>query len=99
MNADPNIAGLNKAELLKALYDNARCVGLGVLQAGHEMTLDEARALVAAGTNRFDYVHGKPLKVSLHGDTLERADLYDRDQGDGKAARIVAELRARGEHA
>lgn len=42
----------------------------------------------------FDYVYGKPLKVSIDGKTL-RAYLYDRDQGDGAAQRAVDAIRAR----
>lgn len=97
---DINISGVNKAKLLAALYNNARPQGMGWLQARHDaMTEQEATDLITAHTHGdttwFDYVHGRPIKVGFKGDTLLRADLYDRDapDGDGSAERIVDSLR------
>lgn len=42
----------------------------------------------------FDYLYGRPLKIELNGKTL-REDLYDRDQGDGAAQRVIDALRAK----
>ena len=41
----------------------------------------------------FDYVNGRPLKINIAGDEMETW-LYNRDQGEGKAEKIVAELRS-----
>lgn len=43
----------------------------------------------------FDYVQGRPLKVSFRGDELHGEWLYDRDApgGPGSCERIVAELK------
>lgn len=88
---DIDISGLDKAAVLKALYDAARPQGLGLLHyKAEQMTLEEARELLAGG-HRFDYVHGRVLKVSLDGDALF-AGLYDRDNGHGAAERALASL-------
>lgn len=43
------------------------------------------------GVYRFDYVAGRPLKVTIDSKEglIERADLYDRDAGRGACARAV----------
>lgn len=40
----------------------------------------------------FDYLFGRPLKAEIGGDTFDSWG-YDRDNGEGSAARIVAGLR------
>lgn len=91
-----SIAGLDKARVLKALYDNARPLGMGFLQATEGlMSEEDAVKLVEAQAGRrglyFDYVGGRPLKVDLSGDEFDPC-LYDRDQGHGAAARAIASL-------
>jgi hypothetical protein len=90
-----SIAGLDKALVLKALYDNAQPLGMGGLHfRPGSMSEDEANRIVASSEGRlyFDYVGGRPLKVDLAGDQFDPR-LYDRDQGDGAAARAIAALR------
>jgi len=92
-----SITGLDKADVLAALYNAAAPIGLGVLRYREEsMTREQAQALIDAETTSygvsFDYVHGRPLKIDLTTDEL-RTDLYNRDQGMGAAERVVAELR------
>lgn len=101
-----NIAGLDKAELLAALYNNAVPLGMGFLRArSGKMSREEAQTEwidknkshdVGIGGQYlyFDYVNGRPLKVDLSGNEM-RTSLYNRDQGEGAAERVVAELRAR----
>lgn len=99
-----NIAGLDKAELLSALYSRAQVLGMGALNAkAGDLTPDEAAVLVtrhtqASSTGRtscyFDYLHGRVMKVDIGGDTLN-GRMYDRDNGAGAAERIVAALRAK----
>lgn len=96
--SDIDITGIDKAELLAALYNNARPLGMGFLHARDEpMSKAEAAELLAKhernGRISFDYVHGRPLKVWFMGDVLSGARLYDRDQGQGECERIVAALR------
>jgi len=104
--ASINIAGLDKAELFAALYNHAKPLGMGMLHYNPELLTKEAAAqLMEAGDDssrmfpsmgkkglRFDYVKGRPLKIDLSGDELDPWG-YNRDQGDGAAERIVAELR------
>lgn len=93
-----DISKMDRAWVLMRLFNAARPLGLGKiadLRRGplREMTLEEARALVARselcpgfeGAYGFDYVHGRPLKVNLRGPTLDDR-LYARDQGEGTAA-------------
>lgn len=88
-----NIKGLNKAEVLKELYNNSKVQGLGFLQAtGTDMTTEEAKELLKHATY-FDYLHGKVMKVDLSSDNEFEEWLYDRDNGTGAAARVIEKLR------
>ena len=87
-----DIAGLDKAELLRRLYNHAKPMGMGMLHADSaEMTREEAAGLLLHGSY-FDYVKGRPLKVKLMGEDLSTG-LYNRDQGDGAAERIIQGMR------
>ncbi len=71
------------------------------------MTVDEAKAEIVAGDDhqraypeimagekkriRFDYLHGRVMKVELGGNTLDPW-LYDRDNGEGAAERALQPL-------
>jgi hypothetical protein len=106
-----DIKGIDKAELLAALYNNSRPMGSGFLQAiPGDMTVEQARKEIESGDdssrmfgknrcgNRelyFDYLRGRPLKSDISGDTFDPWG-YDRDNGGkGAAARIVEALRAK----
>lgn len=85
---DIDISKLDKAEVLVALYNNARAQGLGAFQHTPDpMSRAEAEQLLFA-SSYFDYVHGRVMKVSLADDTL-RTGLYDRDNGEGAAERAL----------
>lgn len=89
-----NIQGLDKAEVLKELYNNSKIQGMGFLEAtGRDMTIEEARQLLARGTY-FDYLHGKIMKVDLKSDSAFEEWGYDRDNGEGSAQRVIDKLRA-----
>ena len=89
-----NIAGLDKAEILAALYNRAIVLGLGRLHAvSGDMAVDEARQLLT-GSSYFDYLKGRVMKVDLSGDTLDTR-LYDRDNGTGKGEQIIEAVRAK----
>jgi len=91
-----DISDLDKAAVLVALYENARTQGLGFLKATSEpLTVERARKLLARQTY-FDYLYGRVLKVELGGDTLETW-LYDRDNGQGAAQRVIDGLKAKKE--
>jgi hypothetical protein len=99
-----DIAGLDKAQLLAALYNGSRQLGMGFIHAEgrKDMTVEQAREQLPKGDDHawaghgkplyFDYLHGRVMKVDLSGDTL-RPFLYDRDNGEGAAARIIERLR------
>ncbi len=87
-----SIAGLNKADVLAALYNNSKVQGMGFLQAKPgQMGRAEAQQLLDQ-TDYFDYLHGKVMKVRIAGDELDTWG-YDRDNGEGAAARAIAPLR------
>ena len=87
-----NISGINKADLLAALYNNSRTQGMGFLSAKPgNMTRDEAAELLKE-TQHFDYLHGRVMKVNLSKDEFDPW-LYDRDLGQGAAQRVVEALK------
>ena len=89
-----NIKGLDKARVLKALYEHSHVQGLGAFQAVHMgvPTLEYFAGLLEQGTY-FDYLGGRVLKVELSGDEFDER-LYDRDCGEGAAQRAVDSIRA-----
>lgn len=97
-----DIAGLDKAEVLRALFNASQPLGLGALdpRSATDLTIEEARAVVnyrmATGGRwamDFDYLNGRVLKVDMTNDTLD-PDLFDRDNGEGVAAAAIAQLRS-----
>ena len=101
-----DISGLDKAEVLKALYDGSHTQGisfLGLLDG--EVTIETCRKEIErrqkeTGTYSmfFDYYHGHVLKVNIGGDTFDPS-LYDRDCGSGKAFEVIKNLRIKLEEA
>lgn len=89
-----DIKDINKADLLAALYNNSKVQGMGFMQAKNgAMTSAEAAELLKE-THRFDYLHGRVMKIDISGDEL-KTYLYDRDLGQGAAQRVVEALRAK----
>ena len=88
-----DISGLDKAEILAALYNGSHQQGMGFLNArgAGAMTRDEAAKELEGGTY-FDYLHGRVLKIDLSTDDLDTV-LYNRDNGPGAAERIITALR------
>jgi len=87
-----NLKGMDKAEVLAALYNASHPLGMGFLHYDPKpMSVDEARELLKRQTY-FDYLKGRVMKVDLSGDTLETW-LYDRDNGQGAAAEVINSLR------
>lgn len=91
-----SIQGLDKAEVLAALYNNARPQGMGFLQYTPEPMGSEEAGQLLTRTTYFDYLKGRVMKVSLDGDEFDPY-LYDRDNGQGSAQRVIDELRATGD--
>ena len=81
----------NKAEVLAKLYNASRPLGLGILHYNAaDMTTEEAQEILDSGQTYFDYLRGRVMKISLKGDELDPR-LYDRDNGQGAAARALGE--------
>jgi hypothetical protein len=97
-----DIKGIDKAELLAALWNNSKQQGMSFLDPNGygTMSVDRARDILAdratlqGYTHYFDYLDGRVMKVDLQGDEM-REDLYDRDVGQGEVQRIVDKLRQR----
>ena len=86
-----DISKMNKAEVLAALYNASRPLGMGMLHYNpEEMTVTEAELLLKE-TQRFDYLKGRVMKVNLSKDELKVYG-YDRDNGEGAAAKALAGL-------
>ena len=83
---------VSKVALLSALHNGTRPVGMGNLWNIGEMSLVQAEDYLLNQNFDFcfDYVHGRPIKVFEVDGVVQRADLYDRDAGDGAFERAVA---------
>ena len=86
-----DLTGLDKAEVLAALYSASKPQGMGFFHSkSGDMTKAQAAKFLAAYTE-FDYLQGRVMKVDLSGETLDPR-LYDRDNGTGAAAAALAKL-------
>jgi len=87
------IEGLNKAEVLAALYNNAKVQGMGFLQADNkQMTTEEAKTILDESNDKyFDYLKGRVMKIRIAGDEIDTR-LYNRDNGDGAAEIVIGKL-------
>lgn len=85
-----DITGLDKADVLLALWNGAFGNG-GFWPSTHSLTREIA-SQVLQENQYIDYLGGKALKVNLNGNTFS-ANLYNRDNGAGRAQKIVTELR------
>jgi len=90
-----DIEGLDKAEVLKALYVHSHVQGMGFLQAvpAGTVTVDHCRDLLKQSTY-FDYLYGRVLKVDLSSDAFDER-LYERDNGPNSAAMAMLPLRGK----
>ena len=93
-----DIKGIDRAELLAALYRNTKAVGLGRQHDIGEMSLDDAEFEIILSTRNgvasFDYVHGRPIKVQFNNERLWDEEIYDRYLKPGTCAAVVDRLRA-----
>jgi hypothetical protein len=84
-----NIAGIPKSRVLLALFNASFQQGMGKNDPRGARPLTEADAEeYCANFVRFDYLHGRVLKVDLSGDLLDPR-LYDRNVGEGAAWRAL----------
>lgn len=87
-----DLRGLDKAEVLAALFNASRPIGMGLLQPKRGPMTREEAAEILADTDYIDYCFGRPLKVGLKADTLDER-LYDMNHGAGAAAYVIEPLR------
>ncbi|MEM4097705.1 MAG: hypothetical protein QXS81_03375 [Candidatus Micrarchaeaceae archaeon] len=88
-----SIKGLDKGEVLAALYNAASPVGMGYLQYNPKpMTPEEARNILKSQTD-FDYLNGRPLKVNLSDEEAFDPRIYDSYNGQNAAAEVIRVLR------
>lgn len=108
-----DISGIDHAELLRELHAGTRALGMGRMHDRGPLTIEQCRDIIAGGrgpdhnpdfaavtgadTVSFDYVSGRPIKVTFKGNELHSAWMYDRDApgGEGECQRIVDRLRAK----
>lgn len=87
-----DIKGLDKLEVLQALYQGARPQGMGFIHfAPGPLTEEELETIgrqMGSGYTYFDYLKGRVMKVDLDKDVLDPR-LYDRDNGSGAARRAL----------
>lgn len=92
MSEKIDISGLDKRDVLRALYDAAKPQGMGMLQYDPAPLTDaEVERLLPEGQDApfFDYVKWRVMKVKIAGDDFDPW-LFDRDNGSG-AARAALE--------
>ena len=94
MSNKVSIKGMDKADVLAALYNNTHPQGMGFLHyKPAPMTRDEADEILKAGAS-FDYLHGRVMKVDLSADEFDPR-LYDRDNFPGAAQKAVDSIQAK----
>jgi hypothetical protein len=100
-----DISDLNEAAVLAALYNASKPQGMGFLQYTPEPMEEEEAAELLSRYREFDYLRGRVMKIRFF--NAKRAEseynapgklsgewLYDRDNGKGAFARVLASLRA-----
>ena len=89
-----NIKGLDKAKVLHALWHASHAQGRSFLNLPQgDFTLVMAEMAVKKNPRLyFDYVAGHVIKCDLSGDEFNDT-LFDRDCGEGAAARAIEKLR------
>lgn len=95
MSDSIDLKGLNKAEVLAALYNASKPQGMGFMHYTPEPMTTEQAAEILERQTYFDYLSGRVMKVDLAGDVLDPWG-YDRDNGNGAAARALSSLQATG---
>lgn len=92
-----SIEGLDKAEVLLALYNASYIQGMmGFLAAVDNYGIEDARKDIEEHGDDlyFDYLHGKVMKVDINGDEFDPR-LFDRNNGEGSAEKAIENLRKR----
>lgn len=86
-----NISRANKAAVVAALYNASKAQGMGLLHFDPKPMSTQEAAELLQSYQYFDYLKGRIMKIDLSGNWLDPR-LYDRDNGEGAAARALAHL-------
>ena len=87
-----DISNKDKAEVLAGLYNNSHPQGLGIAHYDPTpMTIEIAKKILEKRQD-FDYLAGRPLKISLEGNEIVVAG-YNHDNGHGLAQRVISNCR------
>lgn len=98
LNMNINIKGLNKAEVLLALWRGSHSQGISFFGRGEgSFTLEMAEKMVSELTKSnhrlyFDYVYGHVIKCDITDDTFDDR-LYARDCGEGTSENVIEFVR------
>ena len=88
---DVNISGIDKVQLLKALWLNAKPASFFGGSGTTPPIFNEARASSAV-KDYIDYFDGRCIKTDLSKDAANPR-LYDRDWGNGAFEKVVRSLK------
>jgi len=91
-----DISGLDREEVVQALYRVAKPQGRGLLKSSEEpLSREEAAAALAKTDGDLDYVKGHVMKIFLpKGAESFDSRLFNRDNGQNSAEKAIAELKA-----
>ncbi len=88
-----SLIGLNKADVLKVLYNAAKPPEPDSEYYNSEpMTTEEAQKQIDLLGKQFVYMKHRYLRINLYGDNLDPA-IYNACNGQGTAERAISELR------
>lgn len=91
MSNEIDISGLNRDELLEALWYNSKPAGFFAMMGIPGATFDITEAKKELRNGYADYICGRVIKADVYsGDTADPKN-YDRDNGQG-AFRIVVDF-------
>ena len=88
--SDINMQG-EPAKVLAALYNASKPQGRGFMSFDAKQMTEAEAATILESQTYFDYLKGRVMKVDLSGDSFAPF-LYDRDNGNGAAARALADI-------
>jgi hypothetical protein len=88
-----NIQGLDKAEVLAALYNNSKPLGMGMIHYDSSGMTKEEAVTILSRYKYFDYLKGRVMKIDFSSDIEFNERLYDRDNGQGAAKAVIDSLR------
>jgi hypothetical protein len=95
MSTKISLVGLDKAEVLAALYNASKPQGMGFMHYDPTPMTKEQAAGLLARTTYFDYLMGRVMKIDLSSDELDPWG-YDRDNGPDASKKAISALTTSG---